>query len=76
MGFLAVEDSVAKWLARNTLIIPGKSNYPSDRSKGKKCPHCNNTIFVLVPVVDPKTKKLKMVCAVCGKEVYSSRKGL
>jgi predicted RNA-binding Zn-ribbon protein involved in translation (DUF1610 family) len=57
-----------KWLAKNTLIIPGKRTSPSDASKGKKCPNCGEVIKTLVPRTDSKTGEVKYVCPACGKE--------
>lgn len=57
-----------KWQAKNTLIIPGKRTFPSDPNKGKKCPHCGEVILKLVPIRDPKTGKVKMVCPACGEK--------
>jgi predicted RNA-binding Zn-ribbon protein involved in translation (DUF1610 family) len=58
-----------KWLARNTLVIPGDSNFPSDKSSGKKCPNCGAKILILIPKKDPKTGKTKKLCPNCGKEI-------
>lgn len=58
-----------KRLAKNTLVIPGDINPPSDKNKGKKCPNCRTTILTLVPKKDPKTGKVKKVCPACGKEL-------
>jgi hypothetical protein len=57
---------MTKWLAKNTIIIPGKRTSPSDQSKGVKCSNCGTIIFTLVPKKDPKTGKVTMVCPVCG----------
>lgn len=65
-------EPVIKRLARNTLIIPGKSNYPVDHPKGKKCPHCNEVILTLIPIKDLKKKKTKMICPACGKEIKTT----
>jgi hypothetical protein len=61
-----MEGIMPKWLAKNTIIIPGKRSFPDD-SKGIKCPHCGTFIMTLVPVKDPKTGEVKMVCPACGK---------
>ena len=67
-----MEGNMRNWLAKNTLDIPGRSNYPSDKAKGKKCPFCKQTIFTLVTISDPRTKKLKKVCPACGNEIRPS----
>jgi hypothetical protein len=56
-------------LAKNTLIIPGKSDFPSDNPRGRKCPHCNDQIktFKIVPV--PGNNKPRTICPSCGKNI-------
>jgi predicted RNA-binding Zn-ribbon protein involved in translation (DUF1610 family) len=58
-----------KLLAKNTLIIPGKSQPPSDQSSGKKCPYCKEKIYRLKKKLDPNTQELKWVCPNCGREI-------
>lgn len=58
-----------KRLTRNTLIIPGDSNYPSDKNTGRKCPNCGATILAWIPKEDPKTGKVNKLCPSCGKEI-------
>lgn len=57
-----------KWQAKNTIIIPGKRTFPSDKNKGRKCSNCGAVILILIPKKDPKTGKVKMVCPACGQE--------
>lgn len=58
-----------KLLAKNTLIIPGKSQPPTDQPNGRKCPYCKEKIYTLKKRFDPNTQEVKFFCPSCGREI-------
>jgi len=51
------------------LQIPGKSIRPPDLLSGATCPRCKKKFLMPRKVVDPSTKKVKLVCPYCGKQL-------
>jgi uncharacterized protein YbaR (Trm112 family) len=54
------------------LEIPGTSIRPPEMNNFKKvaCPTCHRTLTNLKKVTDPVSKKVKLICPFCGREVY------